>query len=252
MTGVRLRALSISMRVLFTSFMVTAGVGFLMAIYLLFLQDIDPHRKMGLSVVPSVIVKYYGDRGNTRLESALRGSMSNRLGAEERDAVFAWLHGGATQEEFAAIKPILDKNCISCHSAGSGISVPPLTTFDEVKKVARVDTGASLIQLARVSHVHLFGISIVFLLTGMIFALSSISSKWRLSIITLPYLAMWADIGSWWLTKYEPVFAYVVVASGALIGLALAVQIFVSLWEMWLAGLGSNNSRLAGGNHGAG
>lgn len=236
MSGVTLRALSVPMRVLFTAYLITAGLGFLMAVYFLFLQDIDPHRKMGMSLVPAVIVKYYGNRGNTRLESALRGSMSNRIDAEEREVVFAWLRAGATREGFAAVKPILDQDCVACHSATSGLPVPPLTTFEEVRQVAEVDTGESLVRLARVSHVHLFGIGIVFLSTGTIFALSAISWKWRLSIIMLPYLAMWADIGSWWLTKYEPVFAYVVVASGVLIGLALAVQIFVSLWEMWLAG----------------
>lgn len=236
MAGATLRTLSLPMRVLFSAYLITVGVGFLAAIYFLFLQDIDPHRKMGMSLVPSVVVKYYGNRGNTRLESALRGSMSSRISAEEREVVIAWLRGGTTREGFAAVKPILDKNCITCHSAASSLPVPPLTTFEEVQKVAQVDTGASLVQLARVSHVHLFGISIVFLLTGTIFALSAVSWKWRLTIIVLPYLAMWADIASWWITKYEPVFAYVVVGSGVLIGLALAVQIFVSLWEMWLAG----------------
>jgi hypothetical protein len=41
---------------------------------------------------------------------------------------------------------------------------------------------------------------------------------------------------SWWFTKYvDPAFfAYVVVAGGACMGLALAAQIFISLWEMWI------------------
>ncbi len=44
------------------------------------------------------------------------------------------------------------------------------------------------------------------------------------------------DIGSWWFTKYlDPAFfAYVVVIGGAGMGLALAAQIFISLWEMWI------------------
>ena len=45
------------------------------------------------------------------------------------------------------------------------------------------------------------------------------------------------DIGSWWFTKYvDPAFfAYVVVAGGACMGLALAAQILISLWEMWIS-----------------
>jgi hypothetical protein len=110
-----------------------------------------------------------------------------------------------------------------------------LTTYEEVVKVAQIDTGPTLGQLAQVSHVHIFGISMIVLLTGGIFALSGIPVKWRLPIIVLPFFAMWADIGSWWATKYEPVFAYVVLIGGGLMGLALALQILISLWEMWFA-----------------
>jgi hypothetical protein len=43
------------------------------------------------------------------------------------------------------------------------------------------------------------------------------------------------DIGSWWVTKYyDPAFAYIVILGGALMGLMLACQIFVSLWDMWI------------------
>jgi len=240
MAGASLRTLPIPMRVLFSCFLLTVGLGFLAAIYYLFLQDVDPHRKMGMALTPSVAAKYYGERGNTRLESALRGSMSGRIGAAEREPLIAWLRAGAAREGFAAVKPILDRNCVACHRADSGLPVPPLTTFEEVRRVAPLDTGYSLLQLARVSHVHLFGISIIFLLTGLIFALSEISWKWRAPILALPYLAIWADIGSWWITKYEPVFAWVVVIGGVLMGLALAAQIFVSLWEMWFAARRAN------------
>ena len=233
--GVTLRTLSVSMRTLCSCFLLTIGLGFLSAIFYLFLQDVDPHRRMGMSLVPSISAKYYGERDNTRLESALRGSMASRLSATDRDQVIGWLRSGAEVDGFAAVKPILDQNCVACHRATSGLPVPPLTTFEEVKKVAQVDTGYSVLQLARVSHVHLFGISIIFLLTGAIFAMSEIPGIWRMSVVAIPYLAIWADIGSWWITKYEPVFAYVVVIGGTLMGLALGVQIFYSLWEMWFA-----------------
>jgi len=236
--GTSLRDLSLSMRALLSCFLLTIGLGFLSAILYLFLQDVDPHRRMGMSLVPSISAKYYGERDNTRLESALRGSMSSRLRASDRDQVIAWLRGGATAEGFAAVKPILDKNCVACHRAASGLSVPPLTTVEEVKRVAQVDTGYSVLQLARVSHVHLFGISLIFLLTGAIFAMSEIPVIWRTTVVATPYLAIWADIGSWWITKYQPVFAYVVVIGGTLMGLALGVQIFYSLWEMWVARVG--------------
>lgn len=230
-----LRTLPLAMRTLFSCFLITMGLGFLAAIYYLFLQDVDPHRRMGMSLIPAIQAKYYGERSGTRLEAAVRGSMSSQVSAAEREKIFDWLRAGATRGGFAGVAAIFEDNCVACHSAKSGLPIPPLTSFEAVKALAEVDTGLSLLALARVSHVHLFGISIIFLLTGAIFAMSEISWIWRSIVIAIPYLAIWADIGSWWITKFEPLFAYVVVSGGTLMGLALAVQIFYSLWEMWLA-----------------
>ena len=113
-----------------------------------------------------------------------------------------------------------------------------LTSYATVQKVAVADTGTSIEELARVSHIHLFGISIIFLLTGAIFALSEAPIWVRVPLVVIPYLTIMMDIGSWWFTKYlDPAFAYVVVAGGAGMGLALAAQILIPLWEMWIGPL---------------
>jgi phage terminase large subunit GpA-like protein len=60
-----------------------------------------------------------------------------------------------------------------------------------------------------------------------------------------PMLAVQPTIELAWFTKYlDPAFfAYVVIAGGACMGLALAAQILISLWEMWIdlgkAGIGA-------------
>lgn len=228
-----LRELPLALRALFTCFLLTLGLGFLAALYYLFLQDVDPHRRMGMSLVPGIAAKYYGDRSATRLEGALRGAMADRVAAADRDRLIAWIRGGARRESYPAVQPILQAGCVPCHSRASGLPIPPLTAYDEVRAVAAVDTGAPLATLARVSHVHLFGVSFIFVLSGAIFALSRVPVGWRTTIVVAPYLAMWLDIGSWWLTKFVPAFAIVVVAAGAALGAALATQIVVSLWEMW-------------------
>jgi len=231
--GATLSALPAPAKVLFTCFLITIGLGYLAAIYYLFSVDVDPHQKMGMSVVNGIEMKYHGERGNTRLEAALRGVMAGRISPEDRAKVIAWLRDGATKEGFAAVGAILDKDCTACHSAKSGLPIPPLTSFEEVRKVARVDTGPSLGDLARVSHIHLFGISLIFVLTGAIFALSRVPRNWKTLIIVLPYISIWADIGSWWITKYQPAFAYIVLSGGALMGASLAAQLLIPLWEMW-------------------
>jgi hypothetical protein len=229
-----LRQLPLTLRTLFTSFLILIGVGYLMALSYMFLVDVDPHQKMGMGLIAGVEMKYHGTVGSSRLEAALRGSMADKLEPNDRDAVMRWARDGASEVAYTAVKPIFDRNCAACHDPSSGLQVPSLATFQDVQKLTRVDTGASVLQLARVSHIHLFGISIIFLLTGIIFSLSETPVWLRVSLVVIPYLAILADIGSWWFTKFIPVFGFVVVIGGAIWGLALAGQILIPLWEMWL------------------
>ncbi len=229
-----LRGLPVTVRWLFSCFLATMGLGYLVALTYLFLLDVEPHKKMGMNLVQATIIKYYGTRGTTPLEVVLNGSMAEKIDPAERAEVIAWIRDGAAATAYEKVQPLFAKNCLSCHSKDSGYLIPPLTSYEEVVRLAEVDLGQSMRALARVSHVHLFGMSFIFLLTGLIFALSEINERLRLVLVALPFVAIWLDIGSWWLTKYQPVFAYTVIIGGALMGLALAVQILVSLWEMWL------------------
>jgi hypothetical protein len=234
---ISLPELPVTPRVLFSSFLIMIGIGYLMALSYLFLVDVKPGRDVGQGAVESLSEKYHGST-STRLEVALKGTMADKLTAAERDQVFQWIRAGATRDDYAKIEPLIQQKCAPCHSAQSGMPIPPLTSFEDAQKVTTIDTGESLLQLARVSHIHLFGISIIFLLTGAIFSLSVTPVWFRVSALVAPYLAIVMDIGSWWATKYyDPVFAYIVILGGALMGLALACQIFVSLWDMWIVPL---------------
>jgi hypothetical protein len=232
---ISLRSLPTTLRVLFSCFLITIGIGYLTALSYLFLVDVEPHRKEGQRVVEGISEKYHGSTSGTRLEAALKGTMADKLTPAERDQVLQWVHAGASRDGYAKIAPILTQKCATCHNAQSGLPISPLTSFEEVQKVTQIDTGLSLLQLPRVSHVHLFGISIIFLLTGAIFSLSETPTWFRVVVLIAPYLAIVMDIGSWWVTKYySPVFAYVVLLGGAFMGLSLACQILLSLWEMWI------------------
>ena len=232
---ISLRSLPTTLRVLFSCFLLTIGIGYLTALSYLFLVDVEPHRKEGQRVVEGISEKYHGSTSGTRLEAALKGTMADKLTPAERDQVLQWVHAGASRDGYAKIAPILTQKCATCHNAQSGLPISALTSFEEVQKVTQIDTGLSLLQLTRVSHVHLFGISIIFLLTGAIFSLSETPTWFRVVVLIAPYLAIVMDIGSWWVTKYySPVFAYVVLLGGAFMGLSLACQILLSLWEMWI------------------
>jgi hypothetical protein len=159
--------------------------------------------------------------------------MGAYLTGAEKKRIFEWVESGASAEGFPQVKPIIDKKCVRCHSPASGQGIVSLTSYAEVKSVTNVDLGESIKTLARVSHVHLFGISFIFFLTEFIFSLSSLRGLSKIIIIVIPFAAILMDIGSWWFTKIKPVYAYTVIIGGALMGLALAAQIAVSLYEMW-------------------
>jgi hypothetical protein len=233
-----LRSLPVTLRVLFSCFLIMIGIGYLSALSYLFLVDVEPSREAGQRVVQGISEKYHGSTSGTRLEAALKGTMADKLTAEEREQVFQWIRGGATADGYAKIGPLLTQKCVPCHRKESGLPISPLTTFEEVQKVTKIDTGLSLLQLTRVSHIHLFGTSIIFLLTGAIFCLSETPVWFRVSVLVVPYLAIIMDIGSWWMTKYfDPLFAYIVLFGGAFMGLSMACQILIPLWEMWIVPL---------------
>jgi hypothetical protein len=229
-----LHQLPLTFRALFSSFLVLIGIGYLMALFYMFLVDVDPHQKMGMGLIGGIEMNYHGDGAGRRLEAALRGVMADKLSPDERDRLLHWVRDGALEADFDAVKPTFDKNCVACHNPSSGLQIPSLATFQDVQKLTQVDTGQSILQLARVSHIHLFGISLIFLLTGAIFSLSETPAWLRVSLVVIPYVAILADIASWWFTKFIPVFGFVVVIGGAIWGLTLAGQILISLWEMWL------------------
>jgi hypothetical protein len=140
-----------------------------------------------------------------------------------------------SEADFVKVQPILTQACAECHSAPSGTGLPSLTSYAEVTRYTEVDLGQSMKSLARVSHIHLFGMSFIFMFTSLIFVFSDIPSSARAVLVAIPFLAIWLDIGSWWFTKHDPIFAYIVIGGGVLMGLSLALQIGISLYNIWFA-----------------
>src|SRR5712692_8371116 len=113
---ISLRSLPVTLRALFSSFLIVTGIGYLTALSYLFLVDVEPHRRMGQGLVEGISTKYHGSVSGTRLEAALMGTMADRISAEERDQVLQWIRAGANEDGYERISPILAKNCGACHS----------------------------------------------------------------------------------------------------------------------------------------
>lgn len=225
-----------SLKALFTGYLVVVAVGYLMAIVQIQLTHGLADGKYGLSV-DDIVYSYYGNRSNSLLENKLHGSMKPMATDEEREKIISWVHAGATEESYEndGIRQIFDNKCIICHNAEAGGAVPDYSDFKQIKERAVVDTGASIASLARVSHIHLFGIAFIFMFVGLIFSLASgVPKVLKASVISMPYIFLLVDISAWWLTKLHPNFAWFVIIAGTAMALSFAFMWVVSMYEMWI------------------
>ena len=230
----RFSDLSTSEKLLDSMFLITIGIGYLFAILNLYYTHQGRDGEPGLSV-KDVMYAYHGSHNQTRLGAAINGPMESNLpNKAAKQEILDWIQHGATEEEFnEKVNPILQNNCVMCHSTDSGLPIPHFDSYANVVKLTEMDTGATIPALVRVSHIHLFGIAFILFFVGRIFLLSDIPPWLKRTVVTIPFLFLIMDIASWYITKIIPGFAYVVIANGALMGIAFGGQLLTCLYQMW-------------------
>ncbi|MFI4979959.1 MAG: hypothetical protein ACHQIO_06390 [Nevskiales bacterium] len=226
-----------SLRTMYTATLLLLGMAYLFALIYLF------HTYAGRSTgnpmmltYEDLVVAYSGSAQNSRLEGALRGPMRDMLPPDELSVLVRWVHDGSPQARYATeIQPVIQKRCSICHD-GSNPHLPTLTDFDNLKKVTQVDTGTDIFTLVRVSHIHLFGLTFVFFIMGTMFHHAYVRPVWfKCTVIALPFLAIVADVSSWYFTKLFHPFAWIVILGGALMGLCFAFMWLVTMYQMWFS-----------------
>ena len=225
--------LAMPIKTLFTGYLLAIGLGLLMAGNQILMTHGMADGELGLSV-DDIVYSYYGDRTGSKIEGKLNGSMKEMGTPEARLDIIKWARNGATQEEWdARIKDVFAQNCVMCHSTMPGI--PDFSKYEEAKKVAAINEGASVQTLTRVSHIHLFGISFIFFFVGWIFTYATgFPPKVQATIIFTPFAFLIVDVLAWWLTKMNPNFAWLVIIGGFGYSLASSIMIFTSLYQMWI------------------
>jgi hypothetical protein len=166
------------------------------------------------------------------MEAALTGKMKDKAPADVNFTLIKWVRDDAPVAEWDKVGPLLEKHCASCHDAESGL--PEVSKLEVAKSLAEIDHGASIATLTRVSHIHLFGIGFIFLFVGGIFGLAEFNPFWKLILISTPFAFLVMDVGSWWLTKYWPGFAWITMIGGLGYSLAAMVMFATSFAQMWL------------------
>ncbi len=224
---------TVSEKFLYTSFLLLAGLGYLMASAYLYVTHEMNDGKPGLSV-EDVADSYYGNRSGTRLEAAIRGPMSGFISDEDRELMVAWLKDGGEEDHYQKeILPILQKTCLNCHTKSVNPNIPDYNSYQGLHEVSKVDTGMSMASLLKLSHIHLFGISILLFVLGFIFIQSEVNVYFKRFLVVSPMLAVFVDVASWFLTKWDSHYAMVVIVAGAVLGFSMAAQILISLYQIW-------------------
>lgn len=229
----RFKDISVSERILNTVFLLTIGLGYLAALANLYYTHQGRDGKAGLTI-EDVIVYYHGSDEQTRLGTAISGIMQPNLKIKsDKDVILSWIQSGAEQAGYEEkIAPILNRDCVTCHNPSVNPSLPDLSNYKGVSEVAHAGA-ATTASLIRVSHIHLFGIAFILFFVGKIFLLCDINVYVKRIAVIIPFAAMLLDTLSWFITQSVPSFAYVVVISGALMGLSMGMQVLVSVYQMW-------------------
>ncbi len=238
-----LRQLNTPQKVLFTGYLSTVAIGYLVAIIQILFTHGMADGKFGLSI-DDIVYSYYGNRSGSMLETKLNGSMKDNASDQERFQIIQWVRDGADRQEFSetGVEKIIQDRCVMCHSKGA--PVPDFTDFKVLKELASQDEGATFSSLTRVSHINLFGIAFIFMFVGLIFSFSETSTvRYKSLAIGMPYVFLLADIVSWWLTKLSPSFAWLVMLAGSVMAISFGFMWIVSLLEMWWFDLAFVNSK---------
>lgn len=233
----RFSDVSVSERILNSLFLLSIALGYLFSLGQVFVTHQGRDGQPGLSIA-DIVIAYHGSPEQTRLAAAINGPMAANLKSPaDKAVILSWIDSGATEALYdSQIAPILQRDCQGCHSPASGMNVPPLTRYPEVVKLTEADRGASIPSLIRVSHIHLFGIAFILFFVGKLFVLCDMPVWLKRLTIGIPFISMLTDILAWYLTRQTPEFAYMLVISGALLGLSLNFQVWFSLYQMWIPG----------------
>jgi len=84
------------------------------------------------------------------------------------------------------------------------------------------------------THIHLFGMNMIFFFIGGIAVLLDLELKWRTWLVILPFAGILIDIASMWLKGYvSPAFFWLHIPGGGLFGFVFFYVSARAFYEMW-------------------
>ncbi len=93
----------------------------------------------------------------------------------------------------------------------------------------------SFIFALKFTHIHIFGMSLIFILMGIIVCFLDTGEKIRVWLIILPFVGVIMDLLAVWLKVYvSPSFFWLHIPGGGLFGTVFAIDASLALWQMWV------------------
>lgn len=100
--------------------------------------------------------------------------------------------------------------------------------------LAQYDTGVAIKSLARMSHVHLLGIPLLFFMMGSLFVRTRYREGLKAFLLVLPFFGVVWDVAHWWITKRYESAALGIIIGGAMMGIGFAGQWILTAMALWL------------------
>ena len=84
------------------------------------------------------------------------------------------------------------------------------------------------------THIHLFGMNMIFIFMGAITIFLNISIRARTWLVILPFIGVLVDIAAMWFKGYiSPAFFWLHISGGGLFGIAFVIVSARAYWEMY-------------------
>ncbi len=223
-----------SSKIAITGFLIAVGIGYLLGFLNIYVTYSPVDEKPGLSV-KDIEFAFHGKREATKLEKAIDGGMKGYFKSQgDYSAVKTWLAAGAGESDFARVKPILDGSCSTCHSTGAKVGNVVTETYSNVKAYLVQDEGKPFERLIGISHTHVLATAPLLFLLAIVFSFARYAEGSKSLVMGFAFLALFVDIGSWWLAKVSAAAAVLVIVGGVFLALAFASLILLPLYDMWV------------------
>lgn len=258
----------LAVRIMLTAFLAIIGCGYLIAIANLYEKHQLADGKEGLTV-DDVRAVYAGLTINVTDETVLPSRMLTQIRTSMRqylqdDAQFAtledWLKLGGSEagldekhENGKTPRRVLIRQCMRCHAESTGTDIsreapfgpdeftpayaqmkPHLASDTKTEKGRRtLQPQYDMPRLILISHIHMLSIPMFTLLVGFLFAGVRGPSLLRNAILPLPMLALISDFGGWWLARATDMGVFLIMAGGAVFGVAFGLQLLWLTVDMW-------------------